>query len=148
MEPLKTNQVNGLNAIQYGVKKEDGLIDYAEVEALALSTQTQNDCLTEHRPIRVGIDFAKFREIADKSRSNSVCRYCPLCWFGGWWLYPSPFRMLMWRPTTTHKTLRYRGGMIMTNDEAIAKKANSAIFPWYSRWAVGACDRRKSGGLP
>lgn len=117
------------NAIQYGVKKEDGLIDYAEVEALAL----------EHKPkmIVVGasayprvIDFKKFREIADKVGAllfADVAHYAGLIAGGS---YPSPFPHAHVATTTTHKTLRGpRGGMIMTNDEAIAKKVNSAIFP-------------------
>lgn len=117
------------NAVQYGVKKEDGLIDYAEVEALAL----------EHKPkmIVVGasayprvIDFKKFREIADKVGAllfADVAHYAGLIAGGS---YPSPFPHADVVTTTTHKTLRGpRGGMIMTNDEAIAKKVNSAIFP-------------------
>ncbi len=117
------------NAIQYGVKKEDGLIDYAEVEALAL----------EHKPKMIvcgasayprAIDFAKFREIADKVGAilfADIAHYAGLVAGGS---YPSPFPHAHVATTTTHKTLRGpRGGMIMTNDEAISKKINSSIFP-------------------
>lgn len=116
-------------AIQYGVKKEDGLIDYDEVERLAL----------EHKPkmIVVGasayprvIDFAKFRAIADKIGAlvfADIAHYAGLVAGGS---YPSPFPHAHVVTTTTHKTLRGpRGGMIMTNDADIAKKVNSAIFP-------------------
>ncbi|MDY0028345.1 MAG: serine hydroxymethyltransferase [Pseudobdellovibrionaceae bacterium] len=117
------------NAVQYGVRKEDGLIDYAEVEALAL----------EHKPQMIvcgasayprAIDFAKFREIADKVGAYlfaDIAHYAGLIAGGS---YPSPFPHAHVATTTTHKTLRGpRGGMIMTNDEAIAKKVNSSIFP-------------------
>lgn len=117
------------NAVQYGVRKEDGLIDYAEVEALAL----------EHKPQMIvcgasayprAIDFAKFREIADKVGAYlfaDIAHYAGLIAGGA---YPSPFPHAHVATTTTHKTLRGpRGGMIMTNDEAIAKKVNSSIFP-------------------
>ncbi len=117
------------NAIQYGVKKEDGLIDYAEVESLAL----------EHKPKMIvcgasayprAIDFAKFRAIADKVGAilfADIAHYAGLVAGGS---YPSPFPHAHVATTTTHKTLRGpRGGMIMTNDEAIAKKINSSIFP-------------------
>jgi glycine hydroxymethyltransferase len=117
------------NAVQYGVKREDGLIDYAEVEALAL----------EHLPkiIVAGgsaypriIDFAKFRAIADKVGAYlwvDMAHFAGLVASG---CHPSPFAHAHVVTTTTHKTLRgARGGMVLTNDELIAKKINSAIFP-------------------
>ena len=117
------------NAIQYGVRKQDNLLDYDEVQALA----------TEHQPkmIIAGgsaipriIDFAKMREIAD---SVGAILFVDMAHFAGLvaaGLYPSPFPHAHVASTTTHKTLRGpRGGMIVTNDEAIAKKVNSAIFP-------------------
>lgn len=117
------------NAIQYGVKKEDGLIDYAEVEALALQHKPKMIVCGASAYPRV-IDFAKFREIADKVGAilfADIAHYAGLVAGGS---YPSPFPHAHVATTTTHKTLRGpRGGMIMTNDEAIAKKANSAIFP-------------------
>ncbi|HOO51795.1 MAG TPA: serine hydroxymethyltransferase [Alphaproteobacteria bacterium] len=117
------------NATQYGVRKEDGLIDYAEVEALALEHKPQMIvCGASAYPRQ--IDFAKFREIADKVGAYlfaDIAHYAGLVAGGS---YPSPFPHAHVATTTTHKTLRGpRGGMIMTNDEAIAKKVNSSIFP-------------------
>ncbi|MCB1530122.1 MAG: serine hydroxymethyltransferase [Rhodospirillales bacterium] len=117
------------NAVQYGVRKEDGLIDYDEVERLA----------DEHKPklILAGasayprvIDWKRFRKIADKVGAYlmvDMAHYAGLVAGGS---YPSPVPHAHVTTTTTHKTLRGpRGGMILTNDEEIAKKLNSAIFP-------------------
>ncbi|WP_297772500.1 serine hydroxymethyltransferase [uncultured Roseovarius sp.] len=117
------------NAVQYGVRKQDNLIDYDQVQALA----------TEHQPkliiaggsaIPRQIDFAKMREIAD---SVGAYLHVDMAHFAGLVAageHPSPFPHAHVATTTTHKTLRGpRGGMILTNDEALAKKFNSAIFP-------------------
>jgi glycine hydroxymethyltransferase len=117
------------NAIQYGVRKQDNLIDYDQVQALA----------TEHQPkliiaggsaIPRQIDFAKMREIAD---SVGAYLHVDMAHFAGIVAageHPSPFPHAHVATTTTHKTLRGpRGGMILTDDEALAKKFNSAIFP-------------------
>ncbi len=117
------------NAIQYGVRQQDSLIDYDQIAALT----------AEHKPkmIIAGgsaipriIDFKKMREIADSVGAlllADVAHFAGLIAAG---LYPSPFPHAHVATTTTHKTLRGpRGGMILTNDEAIAKKINSAIFP-------------------
>ena len=117
------------NAIQYGVRKDDNLLDYDEVQRLA----------TEHQPkmIIAGgsaipriIDFARMREIAD---SVGAYLFVDMAHFAGLvaaGIYPSPFPHAHVATSTTHKTLRGpRGGIIVTNDEAIAKKCNSAIFP-------------------
>ncbi|GGC06311.1 serine hydroxymethyltransferase [Marivita lacus] len=117
------------NAIQYGVRKEDNLLDYDQVQALA----------TEHQPkliiaggsaIPRQIDFARMREIAD---SVGAWLHVDMAHFAGLVAageHPSPFPHAHVATTTTHKTLRGpRGGMILTNDEALAKKFNSAIFP-------------------
>jgi glycine hydroxymethyltransferase len=117
------------NAIQYGVRKEDNLLDYDEVQRLA----------TEHQPKMIiaggsaiprQIDFAKMREIADSVGAYllaDVAHFAGLIAAGE---YPNPFPHVHVATTTTHKTLRGpRGGMILTNDEALAKKFNSAIFP-------------------
>lgn len=117
------------NAVQYGVKKEDGLIDYAEVERLAIECKPKMIVAGASAYPRV-IDFKKFREIADKVGAilfADVAHYAGLIAGGS---YPSPFPHAHVVTTTTHKTLRGpRGGMIMTNDADIAKKVNSAIFP-------------------
>ena len=117
------------NAIQYGVRRQDSLLDYEEVDRLA----------TEHQPklIIAGgsaipriIDFAKMREIADKVGAYLLVDMAHFAGLVATGLYPSPFPHAHAATTTTHKTLRGpRGGMILTNDEALAKKFNSAIFP-------------------
>lgn len=117
------------NAVQYGVRREDGLIDYDEVEKLA----------REHKPklIVAGasayprvIDFARFRKIADEVGAYlmvDIAHYAGLIAAG---LYPSPIKHAHVTTSTTHKTLRGpRGGVILTDDEEIAKKINSAVFP-------------------
>ena len=117
------------NAIQYGVRMQDNLIDYDQVEALA----------KEHKPklIFAGgsavprqIDFERFRKIADMV---GAYLHVDMAHFAGLVAadeHPSPFPHAHVATTTTHKTLRGpRGGMILCNDETISKKVNSAIFP-------------------
>ena len=116
-------------AVQYGVKQADGLIDYEEVERLALEHKPKMIVCGASAYPRV-IDFAKFREIADKVGAylfGDIAHYAGLIAGGS---YPSPFPHAHVATTTTHKTLRGpRGGMILTNDADIAKKVNSSIFP-------------------
>ncbi len=117
------------NPVQYGVRRDTLDIDYDEIEAKAL----------EHKPkmIIAGgsaipriIDFARFRDIADKVGAYFLVDMAHFAGIVATGLYPSPFPHAHVATTTTHKTLRGpRGGMILTNDEAIAKKINSAIFP-------------------
>lgn len=117
------------NAVQYGVRRDTLDVDYDQVAALA----------EEHKPamIIVGgsaiprqIDFAKFREIADKVGAYLLADVAHVAGLIAAGVYPSPFPHCHVVTTTTHKTLRGpRGGMILTNDEAISKKVNSAIFP-------------------
>jgi glycine hydroxymethyltransferase len=117
------------NAVQYGVRRQDNLIDYDEAAALA----------EEHKPqliiaggsaIPRQIDFAKFREIADSVGALLLVDMAHFAGLVAAGEHPSPFPHADIATTTTHKTLRGpRGGMILTNDEAIAKKVNSAIFP-------------------
>lgn len=117
------------NAIHYGVSKTTHLIDYDQVEKLAL----------EHKPkiIIAGgsaypreIDFKKFRAICDKVGAflfADIAHYAGLISSK---LYPSPTHFADVMTTTTHKTLRGpRGGMIMSNNKDLFKKLNSAIFP-------------------
>ena len=116
-------------AIQYGVRLQDARVDFDEVEALA----------KEHKPklIIAGgsaypreIDFARFRQIADEVGALFMVDMAHFAGLVAGGAYPSPFPHAHVVTTTTHKTLRGpRGGMILTNDEAIAKKINSAIFP-------------------
>ncbi|GAN81675.1 glycine hydroxymethyltransferase [Acidocella aminolytica 101 = DSM 11237] len=118
-----------LHAVQYGVSAETQAIDYDQVAALA----------REHRPqlIIAGgsaipriIDFARFRAIADEVGAYlmvDIAHIAGLVAAGG---HPSPFPHAHVVTSTTHKTLRGpRGGLILTNDEALAKKLNSAVFP-------------------
>ena len=117
------------NAVQYGVRKQDSLLDYDQVEALA----------NEHKPkaIIAGgsaipriIDFARLRQIADQVGAWLIVDMAHFAGLVAAGLYPSPFPHAHVATTTTHKTLRGpRGGMILTNDADIAKKINSAIFP-------------------
>ncbi len=117
------------NAIQYGVRKQDSLLDYDQVQELA----------NEHKPKMIiaggsaiprQIDFAKFREIADSVGAYLMVDMAHFAGLVAAGEHPSPFPYADVATTTTHKTLRGpRGGMILTNDEAIAKKVNSAIFP-------------------
>jgi glycine hydroxymethyltransferase len=117
------------NAVQYGVRQQDNLIDYDQIQALA----------TEHQPklliaggsaIPRQIDFAKMREIADSVGAYLLVDMAHFAGLVAGGHHPSPFPHAHVATTTTHKTLRGpRGGMILTNDEDIAKKVNSAIFP-------------------
>ena len=117
------------NAVNYGVTKDTHLIDYDQVEALAL----------EHKPQMIicggsayarQIDFARFREIADKVGAYLHVDMAHFAGLVAGGTHPSPFPHAHVATTTTHKTLRGpRGGMILTNDKKLAKKFNSAIFP-------------------
>lgn len=117
------------NAIQYGVRKEDALLDYEQMESLA----------REHKPklIIAGasayprvIDWARFRKIADEVGAKlmvDMAHYAGLVAAG---VYPSPLPYADVVTTTTHKTLRGpSGGMILSNDEELGKKLNTAVFP-------------------
>ena len=117
------------NAVQYGVNDDDHLINYDEVEALA----------REHQPklIIAGgsaypreIDFAKFRAISDAVDAIFMVDMAHFAGLVATGHHPSPLGYADVVTTTTHKTLRGpRGGMVLTNDETIAKKINSAVFP-------------------
>ncbi|MCE0745544.1 serine hydroxymethyltransferase, partial [Acetobacter sicerae] len=117
------------NAVQYGVRKQDGYLDYEEMESLA----------REHKPklIVAGssaypriIDFARFRKIADEVGAFLMVDMAHFAGLVAAGLYPSPVPHADIVTTTTHKTLRGpRGGLILTNSEALAKKINSAVFP-------------------
>ena len=116
-------------AVAYGVRRDNALIDYDEVEALA----------KEHKPklIIAGgsayprvIDFARFRAIADAVGAYFMVDMAHFAGLVAGGVYPNPVPHAHVVTTTTHKTLRGpRGGMILTNDADLAKKINSAIFP-------------------
>ena len=117
------------NPIQYGLNPETGLVDYDQVEALAI----------EHKPAMIiagfsaysGImDWARFREIADKVGAYLMVDMAHVSGLVAAGVYPNPVPHAHVVTSTTHKTLRGpRGGFIITNDEAVAKKCNSAVFP-------------------
>jgi len=117
------------NAIQYGVRKDNSLIDFEEIEKLSL----------EHKPklIIAGgsaysriIDFKKFREIANKVNAFLLVDMAHFSGLVAGGAHPNPIDYADIVTTTTHKTLRSgRGGMILTNNEVLFKKINSAVFP-------------------
>ena len=117
------------NAVQYGVRADDHLVDFDQVEALA----------KEHRPSLIiaggsayprTLDFARFRQIADDVGALLMVDMAHFAGLVAGGAHPSPMEHAHVVTTTTHKTLRGpRGGMILTNDEAIAKRINSAVFP-------------------
>ena len=117
------------NAIQYGVRQDDMLIDYDQVLELA----------KEHKPKMIiaggsaiprKIDFSKFRAIADEVGAILMVDMAHIAGLVATGHHQNPLPYADIVTTTTHKTLRGpRGGMILTNDQAIAKKINSAVFP-------------------
>jgi glycine hydroxymethyltransferase len=117
------------NVVPYGVSRDNHRIDYDAVERLA----------QEHKPklIVAGgsgyprvIDFARFRAIADGVGAYLMVDMAHFAGLVAGGVHPSPLPHAHVVTTTTHKTLRGpRGGMVLTNDEAIAKKINSAVFP-------------------
>lgn len=117
------------NAVQYGVRREDALIDYDQVEEMA----------KEHKPVVIiaggsayprEIDFKRFREIADSVGAILMVDMAHFAGLVAGKVHANPLEHAHVVTTTTHKTLRGpRGGMILTNDEAISKKINSAVFP-------------------
>jgi glycine hydroxymethyltransferase len=117
------------DAVQYGVRRDDALIDFEEVERLA----------REHRPkmIIAGgsayprfIDFERFRAIADETGALLMVDMAHFAGLVAGGVHPSPLPYADVVTTTTHKTLRgARGGMILSRDADIGKKINSAVFP-------------------
>ncbi len=117
------------NAVQYGVRRQDYLLDFDEIESLA----------KEHKPklIVAGgsaypriIDFDKFRKIADSVGAYLMVDMAHFAGLVAAGIHPSPLPVADVVTTTTHKTLRGpRGGMILSNNDDLAKKLNSAIFP-------------------
>jgi len=117
------------NAVQYGVRQQDSLLDYDQVEALAKEHQPKAIIAGGSAIPRI-IDFARLRAIADQVGAYFIVDMAHFAGLVAAGLYPSPFPHAHVATTTTHKTLRGpRGGMILTNDAEIAKKINSAIFP-------------------
>jgi glycine hydroxymethyltransferase len=113
----------------YQVREDNQLIDYDQVRAVALETRPKLIVAGASAYPRA-IDFAFFRKVADEVGAYlmvDMAHYAGLVAAG---VYPDPMPHAHVVTTTTHKTLRGpRGGMILTNDEALAKKFNSAVFP-------------------
>jgi glycine hydroxymethyltransferase len=117
------------NAIHYGVRPDDQRIDMEMVERLAHEHKPKLIIAGGSAYSRVW-DFAKFREIADSIGAYFLVDMAHFSGLVAGGAHPSPFPHAHVVTTTTHKTLRGpRGGLILTNDEALAKKFNSAIFP-------------------
>lgn len=115
-------------AVTYGID-DNGIIDMDEVEKMALEHKPKMIIAGASAYSRV-IDWARFREIADKIDAYLFCDVAHYSGLIAGGVYPNPFPHAHVATTTTHKTLRGpRGGAIMTNDEDLAKKLNSAIFP-------------------
>ena len=117
------------DAVQYGVRQDDHLVDFDEVERLAKERRPKliiagGSAYPRH------LDFARFRAIADEVGALLMVDMAHFAGLVAAGEHPSPFGHAHIVTTTTHKTLRGpRGGMVLTNDEAIAKKVNSAVFP-------------------
>ncbi|WP_026380205.1 serine hydroxymethyltransferase [Afifella pfennigii] len=117
------------NAVQYGVRQQDGRIDEAQLEELAVTHKPKIIIAGGSAYSRV-IDFAKFREVADKVGAYLMVDMAHFAGLVAGGQHPNPFPHAHVVTSTTHKTLRGpRGGLVLTNDEAIAKKINSAVFP-------------------
>ncbi len=116
-------------SVQYGIRLDDGLIDYDQMEALA----------REHKPklIIAGIssyprivDWSRFKKIADEVGALLMVDMAHVAGLVAAGIYPTPIGVADIVTSTTHKTLRGpRGGVILTNNEELAKKINSAVFP-------------------
>ena len=116
-------------SVQYGIRLDDGLIDYDQMEALA----------REHKPklIVAGIssyprivDWARFKKIADEVGALLMVDMAHVAGLVAAGIYPTPVGVADIVTSTTHKTLRGpRGGVVLTNNEELAKKINSAVFP-------------------
>ena len=117
------------NAVQYGVREEDALIDFDEVESLAEEHQPKLIIAGGSAYPRI-IDFERFRAIADKVGALLLVDMAHIAGLVATAIHPSPVPIADVTTTTTHKTLRGpRGGMILTDNEDFAKKINSAVFP-------------------
>jgi glycine hydroxymethyltransferase len=117
------------NATHYGVTANDHLIDYDHVAKVAAEAKPKiiiagGSAYSRH------IDFRRFREIADSVGAKLMVDMAHFAGLVAGGAYPSPVGIADVCTTTTHKTLRGpRGGLVLTNDEALAKKIRSALFP-------------------
>ncbi|MEO0721327.1 MAG: serine hydroxymethyltransferase [Pseudomonadota bacterium] len=117
------------NAIQYGVREDDHLIDFDEVERLANEYKPQL-IIAGGSAYPRQIDFKRFRDIADRVGAWFLVDMAHFSGLVAGEAHPNPLDHCHVATTTTHKTLRGpRGGMVLTNDPDISKKVNSAVFP-------------------
>ncbi len=117
------------NAVQYGVNKETTLIDFKEVEDLAIENKPKLIIAGGSAYPRI-IDFKKFKEIADKVGAYFLVDMAHFAGLVATGVYPNPLEYADVVTSTTHKTLRGpRGGIVLTNNSDHAKKINSAVFP-------------------
>ena len=118
-----------LNAVGYGVSKDTGLIDYDQVERLAIENKPKL-IIAGGSAYPRQVDFARFREICNRVGAYLMVDMAHFAGLVAGGVHPNPLEFADVVTTTTHKTLRGpRGGMILTNNPEIAKKINSAIFP-------------------
>ena len=117
------------HAVQYGVRREDGVLDYEELERLARSEKPKLIIAGGSAYPRV-IDFARIRAVADEVGAYFMVDMAHFAGLVAAGVFPSPLPHAHVVTTTTHKTLRGpRGGMVLSNDLEIGKKINSAVFP-------------------
>lgn len=117
------------NAVHYGVRRDDCLIDYDEVARLADAHKPKVIIAGGSAYSRI-IDFARFREIADAVGAVFMVDMAHFAGLVAGGAYPSPVPHAHVTTSTTHKTLRGpRGGLVLTNDADLAKKIRSALFP-------------------
>ena len=117
------------NSIQYGVRKEDSLIDFDEIERLSIEYKPKLIIAGGSAYSRI-IDFQKFREIANKINAYLLVDMAHFSGLVAGGVHPNPIEFSDIVTTTTHKTLRSgRGGMFLTNNSDLMKKINSAVFP-------------------
>ncbi|MBN8899022.1 MAG: serine hydroxymethyltransferase, partial [Rhodospirillales bacterium] len=115
--------------IQYGVRRDDGLLDYEEMERLARAEKPKLIIAGGSAYPRF-IDFARIRAVADEVGAYFMVDMAHFAGLVAAGLFPSPLPHAHVVTTTTHKTLRGpRGGMVLSNDLDIGKKINSAVFP-------------------
>jgi glycine hydroxymethyltransferase len=120
-----------LNALHYEVNKETGLIDYDQILELAIKHKPKLIIAGGSAYSRI-IDFKKFREIADKANAYLMVDMAHFSGLVAGKYYPNPIQYADVVTSTTHKVLRgARGGIILTNNEELYKKINSAVFPGY-----------------
>jgi glycine hydroxymethyltransferase len=116
-------------AVQYGVRRDDGLLDYDELERLARAEKPRLIIAGGSAYPRF-IDFARIRRVADEVGAYLMVDMAHFAGLVAADLFPSPLPHAHVVTTTTHKTLRGpRGGMILSNDPEIGRKINSAVFP-------------------